>query len=46
MYRLSVFAGKTCVCATYEVILKSTEIPNGDVVLDGCDGTVAGKTRV
>ena len=27
------------------MILKSTEIPNGDVVLDRCDGTVAGQTE-
>ena len=34
---------KIFVCATYEVIQKSTEVPKGDGVLDGCDGTVAGK---
>ena len=43
MYRLSVFTEKNCVFATYELILKSTEIPNGDVVLDGHDGTVVRK---
>ena len=37
---------KTCVCAAYEVILNSTEIPKGDVVLGGCDGPVAGKNIV
>ena len=39
-------AGKTCVCAAYEVLLNSSEILKGDVVLGGCDGAVAGKTRV
>ena len=37
---------KNFVCATYEVIQKSTEVPKGDGLLEGYDGTVTGKTRV
>ena len=37
---------KTGLCASYTLILEYTEVCIEVVVLDGCDGTVAGKTRV
>lgn len=40
---MSVYAKKACVWAMYELVMASAEIRIGEVVRDGCSGTVTGK---